>query len=118
MGKIGSNTAKAYGKLDDQKSRTSNRGSDAMMAALENGDVSKVSELLFNRFEEVILPVNADASAARRILRIAGAEGALMSGSGAAVFGIFRERERAISAVSMLRSKGFFAEVAHPIHAV
>ncbi len=118
MGKIGSNTARAYGKLDAQPKRKTDHLSDGMIEALQSGSTEKIASLLFNRFEEVILPANADASSARRILRIAGAQGALMSGSGAAVFGIFTEEERAEEAVRMLRAKGYFAVIATPVNVI
>jgi len=116
MGKMGSNTAKAYGKLDARKNSVADRSSDAMINALEEGNTKKIASLLFNRFEEVILPTNAPASSARRILRIQGAEGALMSGSGASVFGIFTDKQKAYAAVRILRAKGFFAVVENPVN--
>ena len=61
------------------------------------------------------MPENADASAIRRTLRIAGAKGSLMSGSGASVFGIFDDGEKAKEAVNLLRQKDFFATLAHPV---
>lgn len=118
MGGIGSNTARAYGRLDAKTDRACDRTAIPMIDALETGEAALVASRLFNRFEEVILPVNADASAARRIMRICGAEGALMSGSGAAVFGIFDAEAKASSAISMLREKGFFAVAATPVNRI
>lgn len=118
MGKIGSNTARAYGKLDAKADRACDRTAIPMIEALTQENAAKVAEKLFNRFEEVILPVNADASATRRIMRICGADGALMSGSGAAVFGIFDTEAKASSAISMLREKGFFAVAATPVNRI
>lgn len=115
MGRMGSNTAAAYGKLDARAVKGQSRNSLAMMAALAEGDTAKVCKELYNRFEEVILPENKDASSIRRILSITGANGALMSGSGAAVFGIFEKREKAEEAVEMLCKRGFFAVTAMPI---
>lgn len=118
MGKIGSNTARAYAKLDAQPKRKTDHPSDAMIDALKKGSVQEVSTALFNRFEEVILPSNADASSARRVMRIAGAEGVLMSGSGASVFGIFTDKKRAEEAVGLLLDKGYFAKIVTPIHSI
>ena len=114
MGKMGSNTAAAYRKIDGQSDEKQLRSSETMLGSLEIG-ADAVAGALFNRFEEVILPENKDASCARRLLRIAGARGALMSGSGAAVFGIFSDRERAENALQMLKEKDFFATLAHPV---
>ena len=118
MGKIGSNTARAYAKLDAQPKRKTDYPSNEMIDALKKGSVQEVSTALFNRFEEVILPSNADASSARRMMRIAGAEGALMSGSGASVFGIFTDKKRAEEAVGLLLDKGYFAKIVTPIHSI
>ena len=118
MGKIGSNTARAYAKLDAQPKRKTDHPSNEMIDALKKGSVQEVSTALFNRFEEVILPSNADASSARRMMRIAGAEGALMSGSGASVFGIFTDKKRAEEAVGLLLDKGYFAKIVTPIHSI
>ena len=114
MGKMGSNTARAYGKIDEQNGKKSLISSEEMLRSLEMG-ADAVASALYNRFEEVILPENADASAIRRTLRIAGAKGSLMSGSGASVFGIFDDGEKAANAVEILRQKDFFATVAHPV---
>ncbi len=116
MGKIGSNTARAYGRLDAMRERGCDKTALPMIEALTEGDAPKVASLLFNRFEEVILPINADASAARRIMKVAGAQGALMSGSGAAVFGMFDDEKKAQAATTMLREKNFFAVTAKPIN--
>ena len=114
MGKMGSNTARAYRKIDEQNGKKSLISSEEMLRSLEMG-ADAVASALYNRFEEVILPENADASAIRRTLRIAGAKGSLMSGSGASVFGIFDDGEKAKEAVKLLRQKDFFATTAHPI---
>ena len=114
MGKMGSNTARAYGKIDEQSEKKSLISSEKMLKSLEMG-ADAVAAALYNRFEEVILPENADASAIRRTLRIAGAKGSLMSGSGASVFGIFDDREKAANAVEILCQKDFFATTAHPV---
>ncbi len=116
MGKIGSNTARAYGKLDAKADRGCDKTALPMIEALTEGNATKVAERLFNRFEEVILPDNADASAARRIMKIAGAQGTLMSGSGAAVFGMFDDEKKAQTATAMLREKNFFAVTAKAIN--
>ena len=57
---------------------------------------------LFNRFEEVILPDCPLASKLKGELLHRGAESAAMSGSGATVFGIFRDAQVARSAAEAL----------------
>ena len=118
MGKMGSNTAAAYGKLDARQGKGQTYHSLAMMEALAAADTKKICKELYNRFEDVILPENKDASSIRRILSITGANGALMSGSGAAVFGIFTDTQKAAAAVEMLRQKSFFAVTARAVNKI
>ncbi len=54
-----------------------------------------LSGLLFNRLEESVLPVNKAVRTVKERLLELGAEAALMSGSGASVFGLCRSRAKA-----------------------
>lgn len=71
-----------------------------------DGDLRAVAGLMANVFEEALTP--REAAAVRDIkarLRRGGAENALMTGSGPAVFGLFREPEDARRAADALRSQ-------------
>lgn len=61
---------------------------------------------LCNDLETVTAARHPEIEAAKAALVEAGAEGALMSGSGPTVFGLFREKETALSAEADLRKRG------------
>jgi len=63
---------------------------------------------LFNRLEEPVLPRHPEVRRARARLLALGADAALMSGSGASVFGLFRGKGKAAAAAAGLgRIKGY-----------
>ena len=74
----------------------------AMLSALAARDAQGVSGALYNIFESVIFPTCPIAAANRERLYELGAEAALMSGSGATVFGVFASDETAASAAAAL----------------
>lgn len=49
--------------------------------------ISEWADLVFNRLEEVVLPIHPEVRQAKRLLVQLGARGVLMSGSGSSVFG-------------------------------
>lgn len=86
---------------------------DGMQAALEAGDLDGVAVRLGNVFEEVLPESCHEALAIKRRLLDLGALNAAMSGSGPAVFGIFRERREAEAAARALietHAQTFLAE--------
>jgi 4-diphosphocytidyl-2-C-methyl-D-erythritol kinase len=62
--------------------------------------------LFINDLERAVLPAYPRIAQIKRTLQQCGAEGALMSGSGSAVFGVFRQRTRAEQAAAVLRKQG------------
>lgn len=73
-----------------------------MLRALEEGDLEGVAPRLCNVFEEALPRKYAGVFALKRRLLELGAMAACMSGSGPAVFGLFREEERAAAACGAL----------------
>ena len=68
---------------------------------------------MYNRFEAAVLPARPQALALRKALLCGGADGAMLSGSGAGVFGIF-SLEKAAAAektLAQLRQTGYWAEL-------
>jgi 4-diphosphocytidyl-2-C-methyl-D-erythritol kinase len=66
------------------------------------GETSKV---LFNRFEEFVFPDHPELPQLKEDLLAAGATGALMSGSGSAVFGLAKSRAHGAQILATLQKK-------------
>lgn len=86
-------TPSAFAMLDEKYGTNcaSSKELNKMVEAIENSSTSTVSSLLFNKFENVIIPINQNVQKIKDILLENGAVGALMSGSGPSVFGIFMD---------------------------
>lgn len=98
-------TPRAYAELDRMyDSFKSERLDDGRKAAFDSIKAGKC-EKLYNLFEEAVLPLCPIAKSAKEQLISLGATAALMSGSGATVFGIFESREAALSAKENLAEK-------------
>lgn len=103
-------TPEAYRKIDTTP--PSRHGSfEAFAEAMNNKELNAVAETLYNRFEDT-LPSCREVKA---LLTEAGAGGALMTGSGAAVFGLFETEEGAKAAQAVLLEQGLSAFLATPI---
>lgn len=74
----------------------------ALLAALRDTDSKRVAESIYNIFEYAILPKHGEASELKRFFLSNGAIGAMMSGSGPSVFGIFEDIETARRAADRL----------------
>ena len=70
---------------------------------------------LFNIFEEVVEAERPAVTELKRIMTDHGAHGAMMSGSGTSVFGIFDCEERAMAAREALIDSGADAHVCYPM---
>jgi 4-diphosphocytidyl-2-C-methyl-D-erythritol kinase len=108
IGKV--STPRAYGLLDTL-SPTEQGDLSALKTAMEKGSVSDIGAALYNRFEDA-LPVSRTVVG---LLLALGADGARMTGSGAAVFGIFYQKEKAAHACAVLETAGLKAYLAKPI---
>jgi len=73
---------------------------------LENLAVYNIKDILFNKLEEVVLPSYPVLHDIKKALKKTGAEGIIVSGSGSAVYGVFRSRKEAMRAESKLMKKG------------
>ncbi len=99
----GMSTLRAYALLD-QYPMSRNYGTQRMVDALEKGNLPKISQCLNNRFEETLRLVQVRDI--KKSLLGAGALGAIMTGSGSAVYGIFDTEAAARNAAQLLVSKG------------
>jgi 4-diphosphocytidyl-2-C-methyl-D-erythritol kinase len=112
----GVSTAEAYRQMDLPKDPPRQCETPyAMLRALERADGGEVAALLYNAFEQVILPQRPLAAHAKKAMIEAGAAGALMSGSGPSVFGIFYDWDDAERVYNRLLSEGYQTFIAHPV---
>ena len=116
----GASTPWAYGMLDkkfndfaDGKYIPYNKKD--LVAALENGDLGEIGNNLYNVFELAIFPERPTAAILKNMLVEGGAIGAIMSGSGTAVFGIFDNESRAKESCDRINTLGHFACVSTPV---
>lgn len=96
-------TGTMYGAIDQQEP-TRRHTTEQMIAALAQGDLDAVAGNIYNTFEDV-LPQGSEIPDIREALLRRGALGAMMSGSGSAVFGIFADRDTAEVACESLKKR-------------
>lgn len=119
-GEGGMSTPIAYGELDKKycsfgEGKYMPASSELLINAIDNADVALLSKNMKNIFEDVVKPHCPDVIYLNSVLIQRGALGAMMSGSGTAVFGIFSDKDAAKSCVSLLKKEGYFAELTVPI---
>ena len=83
-------TGKAYGAIDANGEFTPTERFDGMKNAVETQDIGMIAAEAYNIFESVI-PKGSVIFDIKNTMLEHGAEFSLMSGSGSAVFGVFRE---------------------------
>ncbi|MDE5577150.1 MAG: 4-(cytidine 5'-diphospho)-2-C-methyl-D-erythritol kinase [Oscillospiraceae bacterium] len=106
-GSSGISTKKAYEKIDSLPP------SARLNSGLYDGSLSSLAKAGGNIFERVT--DNSDVSEIKRINTECGASYSAMSGSGSAVFGLYRVCTDAEKCLSLLREKDFFAEICTPL---
>lgn len=116
----GVSTPWAYGELDriyDDFARDTGdcKSVEAMMRALEKGELDGVCKNMRNIFEYAVIPQRPEVLSIKNTLIKGGALGAMMSGSGTAVFGVYDDRSKALLCAEKLRNEGAFAELVVPI---
>lgn len=82
---------------------------DAQIEAIRAGDALRMTQLMGNVLETVTIPACPVIAEIKERMLCAGAAGAMMSGSGPTVFGLFEDRERASRAYEEL-SQGDLAK--------
>ena len=92
-------TRKAYA-LFDNFGISEFKNHNNLIKSLCESDINGISKNIFNRFEEIIN--NSEISLIKEKLRFNGALGAAMSGSGSAVFGIFKDKSTALKCLNKL----------------
>ena len=84
---------------------------DGMEAAIRNGSLSGITERMGNVLETVTVRDYPVIDGIKELMKAAGAENALMSGSGPTVFGIFAEEETARKAAEQIKERGMAGQV-------
>lgn len=102
---FGVSTALVY-SLYDQIPPGSQPDTQAMLAALENGQLSVIGSLLHNSLERITIKMHPVLDDIKKALLTEGAAGALMSGSGPTVFGLFSGIPEARAAARRLNLPG------------
>ncbi len=105
-------TGAAFKGFDEQEN-PSRADVEGMIKALEGGELSKIAAKLHNVFEPFCKP--EEIGAIKAAMLSYGAAGALMSGSGSAVFGIFEDEAKAIACGAFLQPTVEQVDVVHPV---
>ena len=109
----GVSTPFAYRLLDDihngfgENSSYIPQDMTTLKNAMENSDISAVCSSMYNIFDEPILSVRPVATQVKKIMLESGAMGAMMSGSGPSIFGIFNSKDAAEFANKELQKYGY-----------
>lgn len=102
---LGVSTGWAYSEMDRQTDRERRHVSDNLENSIRENDRIGVINNLWNDFDPVVSHALAAVQNAKQILMSNGAETAMLSGSGSAVFGVFPTHDDAESAASKLNGK-------------
>lgn len=115
----GMSTPLAYGMLDEKYNRftsyTPNK--EKLEHLLRFDPITSIKEYchgLFNVFESVVEPERHCVTEIKKIMLDSGARGAMMSGSGTSVFGIFENEDDAMLAEKALKNIGAVAHICYP----
>ena len=100
-------TAWAYREVSSKLTGRESRSS--IQAFITGGALPWPPTWGFNRFEEAVLPVRPEIRRLKDLLHAGGAEPALMTGSGASVFGVVRDGASAEALAGRARATGAFA---------
>ncbi|MDO5148724.1 MAG: 4-(cytidine 5'-diphospho)-2-C-methyl-D-erythritol kinase [Oscillospiraceae bacterium] len=107
-GTEGVSTAGAYKEIDSL-SDPEHQDSERILNACANDNITTLMSSALNTFELTTLP--GDIASIKSIMKKHGSSGTLMTGSGAAVFGIFTDRNKAAEACKELKNSYPFAEL-------
>ena len=118
-GKEGVSTPWAYSMLDAKYSDFADGAYkpvavEHLRDAFEAGNISDMARNMYNIFEGAIEPERPEVTKIKSLMIESGAIGAMMSGSGPSVFGIFDTEEGARSAAERLCGEGVAAFYAIP----
>ena len=97
-------TPELFQKIDGRRSRI-HPDTEGLLAAMAAGDVPGLARRMYNVFEDVLPRRCGEIAVIKTALLDAGALGAVMTGTGSAVFGVFPDAPRAEAAAEALRAR-------------
>ena len=95
----------------DSKEITEHPDIDGIIEGLERQDLKKIAGCMGNVLEDVTIPMHPVIDEIKQVMKDCGALGAMMSGSGPTVFGLFESRARARDAQRRIREKALTRQV-------
>lgn len=105
-------TVKVYEKYDAlSESEVAHPDLDRVVRGLEQGDLEEMAAGMGNVLEQVMIPEYPVIGELKELMLEEGALGAMMSGSGPTVFGIYRTRGAAREAARKIKSRGLARQV-------
>ena len=110
-------TPEFFRKLDSEPIRV-RPDTAGILASLEAGDLREICRRMYNVFEDVEDRRLRVVPQIKSVLLDHGALGAIMTGTGSAVFGVFESEAQARAAVDALRGEYRFAYTARPVPAL
>ena len=114
----GVSTPVAYSILDgiyDGFNNNVAKDMSSLLSGAKDSDVHAIATNLYNIFEAPVLSVRPVASSIKSTLLDSGALGAMMSGSGPSVFGIFENEQMALVAYEKLKLLGVKPHICTPV---
>ena len=97
-------TPDLFARIDSRRSRI-HPDTDGLLAAMAAGDLPGVARRMYNVFEDVLPRSCSEIGAIKHALLDAGALGAVMTGTGSAVFGLFPDLACAEAAAKTLKER-------------
>ena len=110
-------TPELFGRIDGRRSRI-HPDTDGLLDAMAAGDVPGLARRMYNVFEDVLPRRCSEIGVIKSALLDAGALGAVMSGTGSAVFGVFPDTEAAGRAAAALRERWRECHAAAPVREI
>lgn len=107
---ISVSTKTVYEALDS-KEITEHPDIDGIIKGLELGNLKMIADSMGNVLEKVTVPMHPEIEEIKQEMKDAGALGAMMSGSGPTVFGLFESRAAARAAQRNIREKELTRQV-------
>lgn len=104
-------STKAVYEAIDAKEIEEHPDIDGILEGLQNQNLDKIAASMGNVLEKVTIEMHPEIAQIKECMLANGAVGAMMSGSGPTVFGIFRDRESVEKAYEKVREQGVARQV-------